>query len=107
MKCPVCNEARMREVEKNGVTLDICPDCKGVWLDRGELDKLLGEVRELHAHLEEDYQYRQTPIYKKEYHDHDHDHKHYDQHKKYEYGYDKYKKHKKKTALDVFGSLFD
>ncbi len=40
MKCPVCEE-RMREVEKNGVTLDVCPGCKGVWLDRGELEKLL------------------------------------------------------------------
>ncbi len=102
MKCPICNEARMREVERNGVTIDICPDCKGVWLDRGELEKLLGDIRELHTHLEEDYQYRQTPIYKKEYHDHHDNH-----HKKYEYGYDKYKKHKKKTALDVFSSLFD
>ena len=40
MKCPVCEE-RMREVEKNGVQLDICPSCKGVWLDRGELEKLM------------------------------------------------------------------
>jgi len=31
----------MREVEKNGVTVDICPSCKGVWLDRGELEKLM------------------------------------------------------------------
>jgi Zn-finger nucleic acid-binding protein len=30
----------MREVEKAGVMIDICPDCKGVWLDRGELEKL-------------------------------------------------------------------
>jgi len=31
----------MREVEKAGVLLDICPGCKGVWLDRGELEKLI------------------------------------------------------------------
>jgi Zn-finger nucleic acid-binding protein len=47
MKCPVCNDVRMREVEKNGVHIDVCPDCKGVWLDRGELDKLMPEVREV------------------------------------------------------------
>lgn len=39
MKCPLCDE-RMREVERYGVTIDICPSCKGVWLDRGELEKV-------------------------------------------------------------------
>jgi Zn-finger nucleic acid-binding protein len=40
MKCPVCDE-QLREVERQGVQVDICPSCKGVWLDRGELDKIL------------------------------------------------------------------
>lgn len=40
MNCPVC-DAKLRAVEKHGVEVDICPDCKGVWLDRGELEKLL------------------------------------------------------------------
>lgn len=40
MKCPVCDE-RMREFEKHGANLDICPACKGVWLGRGELEKIL------------------------------------------------------------------
>jgi hypothetical protein len=31
----------MKEVERLGVSIDICPGCKGVWLDRGELDKLI------------------------------------------------------------------
>jgi Zn-finger nucleic acid-binding protein len=31
----------MKEVDRRGVEVDICPECKGVWLDRGELDKLL------------------------------------------------------------------
>jgi len=39
----------MREVVKNGVTIDVCPDCKGVWLDRGELDKLMQGVKELRS----------------------------------------------------------
>ncbi len=39
MQCPVCDE-RLREVEKYGVMVDICPSCKGVWLDRGELEKI-------------------------------------------------------------------
>jgi len=45
MNCPVCDE-RMREVDRIGVTIDICPSCKGVWLDRGELDKLLRMAEE-------------------------------------------------------------
>lgn len=34
----------MREVQRRGVTIDVCPECRGVWLDRGELDRLLGNV---------------------------------------------------------------
>lgn len=34
MNCPICNDVRMREVEKEGVAIDVCPSCKGVWLDR-------------------------------------------------------------------------
>jgi Zn-finger nucleic acid-binding protein len=39
MNCPVCDE-KLREIEKYGVMVDICPSCKGVWLDRGELEKI-------------------------------------------------------------------
>ncbi len=38
--CPNCDEG-MREVERRGVRIDVCPRCRGVWLDRGELEKLL------------------------------------------------------------------
>ncbi|RXZ83723.1 hypothetical protein EBB07_04895 [Paenibacillaceae bacterium] len=47
MNCPVCDGVRMREVDKDDVQIDICPQCKGVWLDRGELDKLLSGVQEI------------------------------------------------------------
>jgi len=40
MNCPVC-DAKLRTVEKNAVEVDICPDCKGIWLDRGELEKIV------------------------------------------------------------------
>jgi uncharacterized protein len=35
----------MREVERNGVHIDVCTKCKGVWLDRGELEKMLSGMR--------------------------------------------------------------
>jgi uncharacterized protein len=38
--CPTDGTPLM-EMNKNGVTIDVCPECKGVWLDRGELEKLL------------------------------------------------------------------
>lgn len=40
MDCPVCGE-RLKEIERSGVMVDICPLCKGIWLDRGEIEKLL------------------------------------------------------------------
>jgi uncharacterized protein len=43
LSCPVCQGA-MREVTKEGVQIDTCSQCRGVWLDRGELEKLVGLV---------------------------------------------------------------
>lgn len=43
--CPNCNVST-QNVQRSGVELDICPECRGVWLDRGELEKLLGAGRE-------------------------------------------------------------
>ncbi len=40
MKCPVCQET-LTMTERQGVEIDFCPKCRGVWLDRGELDKIL------------------------------------------------------------------
>jgi uncharacterized protein len=45
MECPVCQGA-MREVNRQGVLIDTCTRCRGVWLDRGELEKLSNLVEE-------------------------------------------------------------
>lgn len=45
LSCPVCHGA-FREVLRDGILIDVCTQCKGVWLDRGELDKLLALTRE-------------------------------------------------------------
>lgn len=112
MKCPVCNDVRMREVEKDGVLIDVCPNCKGVWLDRGELEKLMSEIREIRPAFNEWYdshEVRQAP-----------DHRRNDvrpPQQGYTQGYNQgypqghhqghYKHKKKKSVLDVFGDLFD
>lgn len=41
MKCPVCNDIDLVMSERQGVEIDYCPKCRGVWLDRGELDKII------------------------------------------------------------------
>jgi uncharacterized protein len=51
LMCPNCN-AGMQDVTRNDVHIDVCPRCRGVWLDRGELEKLLGSVREVAVEYE-------------------------------------------------------
>jgi Zn-finger nucleic acid-binding protein len=41
MKCPTCSEERLVMTERSGIEIDYCPTCRGVWLDRGELDKII------------------------------------------------------------------
>ena len=43
MRCPVDEEV-LQISERQGVEIDYCPRCRGVWLDRGELDKILDRV---------------------------------------------------------------
>ncbi len=69
MKCPICDVDLMMS-ERQGIEIDYCPKCRGVWLDRGELDKIIEKSssseydgsKEKHDHHKD--------------HDHD-DHKHY------------------------------
>ena len=44
MKCPSCAETTLVMAERQGVEIDYCPSCRGIWLDRGELDKLLDKA---------------------------------------------------------------
>lgn len=45
MKCPV-DDAILTMSERNGIEIDYCPTCRGVWLDRGELDKMIDRAAE-------------------------------------------------------------
>ena len=40
MKCPI-DGAELVMTDRSGVEIDYCPQCRGVWLDRGELDKII------------------------------------------------------------------
>jgi len=113
MNCPVCDSTRMREVEKDGILIDVCPTCKGVWLDRGELEKLMSDVREVRQDYNEWYygdnpaaQERQAPnTYRQPPMQQGYQQPYYGSHPQ---GHPKHRKYKKKkSVLDVFGDLFD
>jgi Zn-finger nucleic acid-binding protein len=40
MNCPKCN-VTLSMTDRQGVEIDFCPQCRGIWLDRGELDKII------------------------------------------------------------------
>jgi uncharacterized protein len=40
MLCPICN-VDLLLAERQGVEIDYCPKCRGIWLDRGELEKII------------------------------------------------------------------
>jgi len=41
MKCPTCPDSVLTMADRAGIEIDYCPMCRGVWLDRGELDKII------------------------------------------------------------------
>jgi Zn-finger nucleic acid-binding protein len=53
MTCPACG-GELVELDRSGVRIDACRQCRGVWLDRGELDRILERERQVVAATEED-----------------------------------------------------
>lgn len=50
MKCPVCKDKDLVIADRQGVEIDYCPECRGIWLDRGELDKIFERTGETYSH---------------------------------------------------------
>ncbi len=88
MNCPVCNIA-LTMTERQGVEIDYCSKCRGVWLDRGELDKIIERASS---------EMTSRPS-KQERHEERHEH-HYDKNRDRYYGHH-YKK-KKSFLHDLF-----
>lgn len=75
MKCPVCTGIDLKLAERHGVEIDYCPECRGIWLDRGELDKIIerSEAPATASYTQappqhQEYEYNQ-PVYRKSEHD--------------------------------------
>lgn len=99
MKCPNDN-ATLQMTTREGIEIDYCPECRGVWLDRGELDKLIersanapygAAPQSQHRRDDDDRHYDNHHYEERRHHDDDH---HYNHHKK----------HKKESFL---GDMFD
>ena len=54
LRCPN-DGSRLVEIERADVLIDACPECRGIWLDRGELDKILVKERQLAGGADEDF----------------------------------------------------
>jgi Zn-finger nucleic acid-binding protein len=94
MHCPVDN-ATLQMTSREGIEIDYCPECRGVWLDRGELDKLIERSSSPTAAAPQNYG------------DDDRERKHHDERRHdshNDYDRDHHKKHKKESFL---GDMFD
>ncbi|MBO1910373.1 zf-TFIIB domain-containing protein [Sporosarcina sp. 6E9] len=49
MLCPTCVDMKLQEIKKGSVLIDVCPACKGIWLDRGELEMIVRELKKEHT----------------------------------------------------------
>lgn len=100
LMCPNC-DGSMQAVQRAGVEFDMCPRCRGVWLDRGEMEKLMALERE-----ETQAIYGQPRPYSRPDHHHDHDPR-----KRYDDDDDRHRRsgpygHHKKKRFDLF-DIFD
>ena len=97
MQCPVDNTTLVMS-ERQGIEIDYCPTCRGVWLDRGEIDKIIersqGQMTPSTPSNGPQQQQNYTHREHREYDDDDHyEHKgHHGQHKK----------HKESWFSDIF-----
>lgn len=86
MNCPVCVTERLVITERSGIEIDYCPKCRGVWLDRGELDKIIERAEKNYAAPRQEYK-ESSPYHResrKEYHGHNDGHYHNQKHHKKE-----------------------
>lgn len=96
MNCPICNVALVM-AERRGVEIDYCPQCRGIWLDRGELDKIIERSEQQTA--------AKTPApVANPILDHEKDYKHDDDHRDH---YDKHAYHGHHRKKSLLRELFD
>lgn len=61
MNCPRCDGPLLDEKERDGVTIDVCRQCRGVWLDRGELEKIIARASDDDDDDDDEHRWRGGP----------------------------------------------
>lgn len=102
MKCPVCKDVTLLMSEKNGVEIDYCPECRGIWLDRGELDKIVDRARD----ARDGYRESERQEYRREERRDDRHEDRYDARYDERARYDK-KSKKKQSPLSALGDIME
>lgn len=102
MKCPVCKDVTLLMSEKNGVEIDYCPECRGIWLDRGELDKIIDRARD----ARDGYRENERQEYRREERRDDRHEGRYDARYDERARYDK-KSKKKQSPLSALGDIME
>jgi len=107
LMCPNDNAA-MQKVVRDGVELDICPTCRGVWLDRGELEKILeGGRREQQEFVQDRERFAgEVDRFRRDPEDWRRTHPYDDREKRYRYDDEYHYRKKKKKGFDLF-DIFD
>lgn len=96
MKCPTCTTVQLIMSERQGVEIDYCPECRGVWLDRGELDKIIAKSADQQDSRPQQAPPPQQPHYQQQ-------GQHYNQGHGHQHGHG-HKPYRKKSFLE---ELFD
>ncbi len=108
MKCPI-DGATLLMTNRNGIEIDYCPECRGVWLDRGELDKIIErEEAQMQSYQPQVSQQerRVTETEPRQVNRKNYDEDDYYQKQKYGDKHD-YSHHKKKKPMSFLGDLFE
>lgn len=63
MQCPI-DQAELVMSERSGIEIDYCPKCRGIWLDRGELDKI---IERSDSQLQSNSRYKDAPSSERRY----------------------------------------
>ena len=100
MLCPTCDNTSLAMTDRQGIEIDYCPKCRGIWLDRGELDRLIERAEQASAppmaSAPAPAQYVNEPSR----HSGDRDHQHRDHQHRDQQGY-------RKRPKSLLGELFD
>lgn len=95
MNCPRCESAVLDERDRDGITVDVCRTCRGIWLDRGELERLIARASEDRNHFEQHRGYAPRERGGERSHGPDSD------------AYDHRKQHRKRSWLETLTDVFD